>query len=100
MTLPHMGIHIRSRPRDRLTGSWRFLRAWGGYLSHLDLSKEVLDPLLTLALAEQDGRVQVHVGAVQEEAERRDALLAEDPLLAVPAAHQGTNPPSNLLETP
>merc|ERR1711962_425657 len=37
----------------------------------------------------QDGCVQVHDRDVPQEAERRDALPAEDPVLALQAAHQG-----------
>ena len=37
----------------------------------------------------QDGRVQVHDGAVPQEAERRASVLAARALLAVPPAHQG-----------
>ena len=37
----------------------------------------------------QDGCVQVHLGAVQEEAERCDALPAPHQVLAVSPAYQG-----------
>ena len=37
----------------------------------------------------QDGGVQVHDRAVPQEAERRAAVPAPRPLLAVPPAHQG-----------
>merc|ERR1711862_471299 len=46
----------------------------------------------------QDGCVQVHDRDVPQEAERRDALPAEDPLLALQAAHKG--PPCTKVDPP
>ncbi len=41
----------------------------------------------------QDGSVQVHVGVVPQEAERRDALLASHSMLAIPSARSSPQGP-------
>ena len=65
-------------------------------LDKMDYGRKVSSfPLGDSHQVSQDGCIQIHPGAMEEEAVRRDALSSEGPLLAIPpalCAAQGSPP--------